>query len=392
MPDKNSGRGLFTLTNLVAGIIVIIGLYLIFLRFKGGLGAVTNFSDDYPWGIWKSFFIFIVVPIGAAGYTTGAAVYLFGMEKYHSVVRLAVLIGFLSYCTAAGSLTLLDVGRPERIIMAYPFVVQPGTTSLLFEVALCVVLYITVLLIEFLPFSCEWLGYRKARNWLLKGTLALAIFAVVLSTMHQSTLGAMWTITPAKLHPLWQSPYLPVYFFVSSIFSGLSVLIIMTTICKHFFKHLMNERYLDEDEGVILAFGKGACVAMLGYLTIQVFGLATADKWHYLFSSMYGYWYLLELLGFVALPCLFFAMGCREKNTKLIRWTAVWTLLGIILNRFNVTLLCYNYHLPFSEKYTPTWMEVWILITVVTIVGLVFRFIVTRMPILYDHPDFKSHH
>ena len=389
MPDKNSARGLITPINIIAALIVISGLYLIACRMVGGLGSVTNFSDDYPWGIWKSFFIFSVVPIGAAGFTTGAAVYLFGMEKYHSVVRLAVLIGFLSYVCAAGSLTLLDVGRPERILMAYPFIVQQGTTSLLFEVALCVLLYITVLAIEFCPFALEALGFRRTQQWFMKLTLGLAIFAVVLSTMHQSTLGAMWVITPAKLHPLWHSSYLPVFFFVSSIFSGFSVVIIVTTLCKHFFSHIAGKTYLEEDEGVILAFGKAACVAMAGYLAIQVFGLSTSHKWHYLFSSSYGYWFILEVVGFVAIPCYLFAMGCREKNTKLIRWTAVYTLIGILLNRFNVSLLCYNYHLPWAEKYYPTWKEVWILITVVTIMSLVFRFIVKRVPILYTHPDYK---
>jgi Ni/Fe-hydrogenase subunit HybB-like protein len=129
---------------------------------------------------------------------------------------------------------------------------------------------------------------------------------------------------------------------------------------------------------------------LAGYFIIKVIGVAADDNWHYL-ASGYGAWFLFEMLGFVALPAFLYAVGARDKNTKLIRWTAAWTVLGIVVNRLNVSMVAFNYHLPSSERYFPHWMEIAISVFIVTVGILVFRFIVTRMPILYEHPDYESH-
>ncbi|MCP4673213.1 MAG: hypothetical protein GY857_18125, partial [Desulfobacula sp.] len=209
-------KSLFTPFNVIAGAIVIVGIVLTILRFTKGLGSVTNLSHTQPWGLWIGFDLMCGVALAAGGYTTSAACYIFGMKKYHSAVRPAILTGFLGYTTVLVSL-LYDVGRPDRLLMAYPFIVQQGTTSLLFEVGLCVLLYLTVLFLEFTPIPLEWLGFRKARRIAVKVTMVLTIFGVVLSTLHQSSLGALFLIAPSKLHPLWYSPYIAVFFFVSSI-------------------------------------------------------------------------------------------------------------------------------------------------------------------------------
>jgi Ni/Fe-hydrogenase subunit HybB-like protein len=133
------------------------------------------------------------------------------MKRYHAAVRPAILTGFLGYALVVLALHY-DVGRPWRL--PYPFIMQRGTTSLLFEVAACVALYLTVLFIEFSPAALEWLGLKRARSIVLKLTMLLTIFGVVLSTLHQSSLGALFLIAPSKLHPLWYTPYLPIYFFV----------------------------------------------------------------------------------------------------------------------------------------------------------------------------------
>ena len=144
------------------------------------------------------------------------------MKKYHSAVRPAILTGFLGYAMVVVALNY-DVGRPWRL--PYPFLMQRGTTSILFEVAACVALYLTVLFVEFSPAALEWLGLKKARNIVMKLTILLTIFGVVLSTLHQSSLGALFLIPPSKLHPLWYSPFIAVYFFVSAIIAGLSMVI-----------------------------------------------------------------------------------------------------------------------------------------------------------------------
>jgi Ni/Fe-hydrogenase subunit HybB-like protein len=280
------------------------------------------------------------------------------------------------------------VGRPWRL--PYPFVVSQGTTSLLFEVGACVALYLTVLFLEFSPAALEWLGLKRARNLAVKLTIILTIFGVVLSTLHQSSLGALFLIAPSKLHPLWYSPYLPTYFFISSIIAGLSMVIFESSMAHRWMHHKMDAAHLAEADGVTLGFGKTASLVLAGYFIIKVLGLAVDNNWHYL-ATGYGAWFLVELLGFVALPSFLYAIGAREKNLVLIRWTSVLALLGIILNRFNVSLVAFNWQLPEADRYFPSLGEIGISVFLVTVGVLVYRFITSRMPILYEHPDYAEH-
>lgn len=174
------------------------------------------------------------VALAAGGYVTSAACYLFGLKRFHSAVRPAITTAFLGYAFVVVAL-LYDVGQPWRL--PYPLFVSQGTTSLLFEVGLCVGIYVTVLFIEWSPAAMEWLlGMKEPPRWVAKVrprlrpirkavlafTIPLTILGVVLSTMHQSSLGALFLIAPSKLHPLWYSPFMPVFFFVSSMVAGLS--------------------------------------------------------------------------------------------------------------------------------------------------------------------------
>ena len=386
--EAPAARGnLFTPFNMIAGIIVIVGLIITILRFTAGLGATTNLSDYNPWGIWIGFDLLVGGALAAGGYVTSAAVYIFGMKRFHFAVRPAILTGFLGYAFVVLALHY-DVGRPWRL--PYPFLVSRGTTSLLFEVAACVALYLTVLFVEFSPAALEWLGLKKARNLAIKLTMVLTIFGVILSTLHQSSLGALFLIAPSKLHPLWYSPYIPIYFFITSIIAGLSMVIFEGMLSYRYFKDRMDEHHLAAKDDLALGFGKAAAWVLTGYFMIKVIGIAADDNWHYL-ATGYGAWFLVELLGFVALPAFVYMIGVREKNPRLIRWTATWTVLGIVLNRLNVSLIAFNYHLPSSERYVPHWMEIGISVFIVTVGLLVFRFIVTRMPILYEHPDYEPH-
>jgi len=374
--------------NIIAGIIVLIGLYLTVRRFTGGLGAVTNLSDNNAWGIWIGFDLLTGVALAAGGYVTAAAVYIFGMKKYHSALRPAVLTGFLGYALVVLALHY-DVGRPWRL--PYPFVVQQGTSSVLFEVGACVALYLTVLFLEFSPAALEWLGLKKARNLAVKFTLVLVVFGIILSTLHQSSLGALFLIAPSKLHPLWYSSFIPVYFFVSSIIAGLSMVIFESTLSHRFFANKMDEAHLREKNDIALGFGKAASYVIAGYIAIQLLGIGADDEWR-LLGTGYGLWYLVELFGFFGVACLCFAIGAREKNVKLIRWTSAWAVLAVIVNRFNVSLVAFNYHLPASDRYFPSWMEIAVSIFLVTLGLIAFRFIVSRMPILYEHPDYEDVH
>lgn len=386
--NNATGKSALTPFTIIAGIIVIIGLVITGLRFTGGLGAVTNLDNNNPWGIWISFDLLCGVALAAGGYTTSAACYLFGIKRFHSAVRPAILTAFLGYALVVFALHY-DVGRPWRLV--YPVFVSQGTSSLLFEVGLCVFLYLTVLFIEFTPAAFEWLGMKKIRNIVHGWTIALTIMGVVLSTMHQSSLGALYLIAPNKLHPLWYSTYLPLHFFISSMFAGMSMVMFEGSLAHKNFHHLMDKAHLDESEGVTLGFAKACSWIMMGYICIKVLGLAVEGKFGWL-TTGYGTWYMVEMVGFVALPALAYAIGYRDRNIRLIQRTALWTVLGIILNRFNVSLVAFNWKLDEADRYFPSMMEIGISLFVVAIGCLVYRFIVTRMPIFYEHPEYKGEH
>ena len=379
---------IFTPFNVISGTIIFVGLILTVLRFTGGLGAVTNLDNNNPWGVWIGFDLLCGVALAAGGYVTSAACYVFGLKRYHSAVRPAILTAFLGYVLVVFALHY-DVGRPWRL--PYPIFYSQGTSSLLFEVGLCVFLYLAVLFTEYSPVALEWLGQKKIRNVIIRMTLVLTIFGVVLSTLHQSSLGALFTIAPSKLHPLWYSTYLAVYFFISSIFAGLSMVIFESSLSHRFLHHKMDETHLKESEGVALGFGKGASFVMMGYVGIKLIGIAIDNNWHYL-TTGWGLWFLLELIGFVALPAFVYALAVREKNLRLVRLAAVWSILGVVLNRLNVSLVAFNWHLPSAQRYFPSWMEIVTSVFIVTIGVVIYRFVATRMPVLYEHPDYRHNH
>jgi Ni/Fe-hydrogenase subunit HybB-like protein len=385
---KAEKKSLITPFNVFALLVIMVGIYLTILRFTGGLGRVSNLSNYHPWGIWIGFDLLTGVALAAGGYVTAAAVYIFGKEEYHSAVRPAVLTGFLGYALVVFAL-IYDVGRPWRL--PYPFFVSQGVTSVMFEVGACVALYLTVLFLEFSPAPLEWLGIKKVQKLAVRLTMLLTVLGVILSTLHQSSLGALFLIAPSKLHPLWYSPYLPVYFFVSSIAAGLSMVIFEGMIARSKFGYKMDEEHQRQHDKVALGFGRASAMVLAGYFAIKVFGVALGNHWNKLFTP-YGYWFQLEMLGFVLLPAFLFAVATRDRNIKLIRAAAIITVLGIVLNRFNVSLIAFNYRLPLGERYFPSWMEIGISLFVVTIGILVYRFVVTRMPILYKHEDFPDEH
>ncbi len=383
---RQTVQKIWTPFNVIIGIILAVGGVLTLLRFTQGIGAVTNLDNNNPWGIWIGFDLLCGVALAAGGYVTSAACYLFGLKRYHSAVRPAILTAFLGYALVVLALHY-DVGRPWRL--PYPIFVSQGTSSLLFEVGLCVFLYLTVLFIEFTPAAFEWLGFKKIRAVVVKLTLILTVFGVVLSTLHQSSLGALFMIAPSKLHPLWYSSYLPVYFFISSMFAGMSMVIFESTLAHRYLSRHMDDTHHRETPGVAMGFAKAAAFMMAGYLGIKLVGIAIDDQWGYL-ATGWGMWYLVEVIGFVAFPAILFAMGVREKNLTFVRWAAAWTVIGIVLNRLNISIIAFNYHLPSHERYIPSVMEIGTSVFIVTLGIVIYRFVTTRMPVLHEHPDYST--
>jgi Ni/Fe-hydrogenase subunit HybB-like protein len=375
---KPKGK-IFTPFNIITAPIIILGLILIVFRFAKGLGSVTNLSQDYPWGLWIGFDVITGVALAGGGYVIAFMVYILGLKKYHPVARPAILTALLGYLFYAGAL-MLDLGRPLNIInpMIGNFF---GVGSILFLVAWKFFLYIVALFIEFSPVIAEWAGYERLRKFLRRITIGAVIFGITLSTLHQSGLGALFLLAKGKLHPLWYSN-ITIFFFISSIFSGLSMVIIEGTISHKVFRSQIEEEKHHTFDELIIGMGRAAAVVMFVYFFLKFIDIVHSRHWQY-FTSQMGYLYLIELLGFILLPMVIFTSGVKRKSTGLIKAAAFITIIGVILNRLNVTMIAFK-RWYFPTQYFPSWIEFTITATIILAEIWAFRWIVNRMPVLRE--------
>lgn len=379
-------RGSFlTPFNIISIPIMILGLVLIVIRFWKGLGSVTNLTQEVPWGLWIGFDVVTGVAFAGGAYVLTFMVYILNMQKYHSIVRITVLNGFLAYVFYAGAL-LLDLGRPWNVVN--PIIGNSfGTSSVLFLVAWHFLLYMIAQLIEFSPAVAEWLGAKKARKILSGMTVAAVIFGITLSTLHQSGLGALYLMAKDKIHPLWYNEFIPVMFFVSSIFAGLSMVIFEGSISHRVFFNQISEENHKSHNSIVIGLSKICAVAMFAYFFLQVLVFVHGKHWDLLSTPM-GYWYLLEMFGFVMLPMLLFFYSYRQKKINLIKVAAVLTMLGVILNRLNVTVIGFRWDA--AIRYIPTWMELVVTLAVIFTEIWIFRWVVNRMPVLRESPSWVN--
>src|SRR4030066_436886 len=251
---KPKGK-VFTPFNVISGAIILLGIILIIFRFAKGLGAVTNLSQTYPWGLWIGFDVVTGVAFAGGAYVLTFMVYILGMKKYHPIVRVTVLNGFLAYVFYAGAL-LLDLGRPWNVIN--PIIGNSfGVNSILFLVAWHFMLYMIADLIEFSPAIAEWLGLERIRRLLNSLTLGAVIFGITLSTLHQSGLGALFLLAKGKIHPLWYTQFIPILFFVSSIFAGLSLVIFEGSISHRVFSDQLDDEHRASHNDILIGLAKG---------------------------------------------------------------------------------------------------------------------------------------
>jgi Ni/Fe-hydrogenase subunit HybB-like protein len=379
-------KSLLTPGNAVFALILTVGVPIVVYRFAFGIGAASNLTQVNPWGLWIGLDVLSGVALAAGGFTLATAVYVLGLKEYHPIVRPAVLTGFLGYLFVVIGLCA-DLGRPWKLPV--PMVYSYGTGSVMFEVGWCVALYLMVLALEFSPAVFEWLGLRKAREWAVKATLALTILGLCLSTLHQSSLGALFLMMPHRVHPLWYSGYVPVFFFVSAIIAGMSMVIVESGLSHRVFRKQLDPRGHGQADRLTLGLARGAAVVLFAYFFLKMQGLVDSGRFDLLLTP-YGYWYMFEMLGFIVAPCLLYAVAVRRQNAKMARWVAGWTVLGIVVNRLNLSVIAFNYNAP--ERYVPGFMEVMISVTIITIGVMMFRWIVNRMPVLHEHPDFPQAH
>lgn len=375
-----------TVYNGIAALILIVAIPVMVYRFIGGLGPTTNLSDTNPWGIWIGIDMLCGIAFAAGGFVIGTAFHIMGLKEYRIFVRPAILTGFLGYLFAIVGL-IFDLGRYYRL--PYPMFVSFGVTSIMFLIAWHVALYLTCQFVEWCPAIFEWLDMKKARKWFYRLAIGATIFGVILSTLHQSALGALFLLAPGKLHPLWYSELIPVFFFVSAIIAGISIVIVESTLSHRFFKRQVEHFDHSEFDRLTMGIGKAASAVLFTYFALKLIGVAHSHAWALLLTP-YGYWFLIEILVFVLLPAFLFAYSVRHKKVKMTRWTAFLTVIGVVLNRINTSIIAFNWNA--AERYYPHWMEVTVTVGIITMEVLAFRWIVNRMAILYDHPEYESLH
>ena len=374
---------IFTPFNVITLPIILLGLVLIVIRLAKGLGSVTNLSQDFPWGIWIGFDVMVGVAFAGGAYILTFVVYILRSEKYHPVVRATVLNGFLAYVFYAGAI-FLDLGRWWNIINPI-FGNKFGVNSVLFLVSWHFLLYMISLFIEFSPAVAEWLGFKRVRKILASLTLGAVVFGIALSTLHQSGLGALLMMAKDKIHPLWYTEFIPVFFFVSSIFAGLSMVIFEGTISHRVFADQIDHEHHESYNSILIGLGKACAGALFVYFFMKILLLIHGKQWALLATPM-GTWYLVELIGLVLLPCVLFLHGVRYQNVTVIRMGAILSMVGIIVNRLNYTVIAYKWYVPLSQRYIPSWGEITITLAIILTEVWVFRWIANRMPVFRESP------
>src|SRR5579884_1683248 len=312
-----------TFWKLVFLALMSLGFYATVLRFTRGLGPSTNLSDQFPWGIWIGFDVLCGVMLAAGGFTLTAAVHIFNIKRLRPIVRPTVLTAFLGYILVSVAL-LFDLGRPYRIW--HPLIMR-NPHSVMFEVAYCVMLYTSVLSLEFAPIVLERFNLQKPLK-IIRGILVpLVIGGVILSTLHQSSLGTLYLIMPEKLHPLWYSPLLPVFFFISAIAVGLAMTI---------FESSMSSKYFGRELelGILRELGRVLLVVLCVYAVLRfedLFHRGVLGKMLQPSYEMTLFW--LELALALIVPLALLSIRKIRNSASGLYVAAVLVLLGFITNR-----------------------------------------------------------
>lgn len=330
-----------------------IGMILIWLTGATGLSVavyrwivglrITNMSDGRPWGIWISFDMMSGVGLAAGAFTVAAVVYIFNLKKLYPILRPTILTGFISYILAALTL-LVDLGLPDRI---WHLLIFWNVHSPLFEVGWCVMIYTTVLALEFSPILFDALGWKVPLKIIRRITIPLVVLGIMLSTLHQSTLGTMLTIMPYRINPLWYSGLMPLYFFLTAIGAGLAMTVFETY-------HSARTYQQKFELGIVSKLTKGIPYVLGTYFVIRIGELFISGNYVYLLQESWPtFLFLIEMIGGVLIPALLFADPRVRNNPTGIVWAAFLTMGGLILNRFNASLVFMN-----GDFYFPSATEI----------------------------------
>jgi len=361
---------------VVALAILAAGAWAVFVRFTQGLGQATNLSDKYPWGLWIGFDILCGVGLAAGGFAITTAVYILHLERLRPIVRPTILTAFLGYMLVIAAL-MVDLGRPWNIWRA---VFWWNPHSVMFEVAWCVMLYSTVLALEFSPILFERLKWHRATKMVKAVIVPLVGLGFLLSTLHQSSLGSLYLILPTRLHPLWYSPILPVLFWLSAISVGLAMVIFEGGLSARAFG-----RALEFDILQSVAKGMGFLLGIFLAVRFLDLGWRGSLSYAFRFSGPGSYeaamfWLEVALMG---LPILLVAVPRIRATPQALFACAAMVVGGFLVNRLNVSTT--GLEASSGVRYLPSWMEIAVTLSIVVLGMGAFRLAARHMPVFQGH-------
>jgi Ni/Fe-hydrogenase subunit HybB-like protein len=358
-----------TFWRVVFIVIMVAGIYSSFVRYFRGLGAVSNMTDQFPWGLWIGFDCLCGVMLAAGGFCMVGAVYLFNVERLHAVVRPAVLTAFLGYLLFIVGL-MFDLGRPWYI---WHQIIYRNPHSVMFEVGMCVMTYTTILFFEFLPNVFERLNWKAPIKWINNIYPVLIVGGILLSTLHQSSLGSLYLIMPSKLHPFWYTPALPFFFFASAVAVGLAMTIFESTqSAKAFGRQL--------ELPVLVTLGGALLVALWVNLLLRFEDFYHRGMLAQIFKPSYEAYFLwLELVLTFVIPIGMLSFKKVRLSPQLLYLASISTVLGFITNRLNIALIGFETFV--GHHYEPKWTEFSITLMIIAMGFAMFGLAVRYLPI-----------
>jgi len=388
-----------------SGVWALVGLALLGLgaagyRFIFGLSAATNLTDGYPWGLWIGIDVATGVALAAGGFTTAFLAHIIHRKEYNVLVRPALLTAVLGYTFVALGL-LVDLGRYYNVWHPMLPSMWQGDSAL-FEVGMCVMLYLTVLYIEFIPVvaerfegGLEFPGLLRHLNGVVSGLIRFLnrtvgrvmfifiILGVVLSCMHQSSLGALMTIIPTKLHPLWHTPILALLFLLSAFAVGFPMVIFESLLAARSFR-------LKPETKVLSGLSRIIPVLLGVYLAAKLIDMVNRGTYVYLDDgSPESISFLVEMIGGVVAPLVIFSVESLRRKASWLFGGATLVVLGVALNRYNVFIL--GYKPVYTEaRYIPAWTEVVVTLGLISTLILIYRFLAMKLPVIHGFGGYQS--
>ena len=380
----------FTPGVIVLCIIAANGIFFLAGRFLFGIGKVTNLSNQYPWGLWIGVDVAAGVALAAGGFTSAALGHVMHREQIHAILRPALLTAMLGYTFVAIGV-FVDIGR--WYFIWHPIVMWNGNSAL-FEVGICVMMYMTVLYIEFLPVVTERFigrvnlkGFLSVLNkpvdrflrfldkWLGLTMFVFIILGVVLSTLHQSSLGTLMVIAGPKMHPLWQTPILPLLFLLSAISVGFPMIIFESILAAKSFGY-------KAEVDALSMLGKTVAPLLGIYLAFKIGDMVIRGTYVYLLeANVQSVMFFIEVVFGVIVPLRMFLSPAVLKSQKLLFTASALVVFGVLLNRINNFIVAYDPPYKFST-YFPSFGEISVTVGLAALLILIYRFITINFPVI----------